>query len=165
MVASDFDGLGGYRTLEYEGQVPTKPCSCCFSRVFQASACIATYGMSVPSLHTESTDSVIGRYIEIVLFYLNPLTGKCEQAKCGSAQCVVEDQTGYDTRHLQQINLVDLLHFSLSKLIIYVQVHRTAHAMHTDLTPGGEKHMRMESIYFPALFVNGPFSSGIKREH
>ncbi len=34
--------------------------SCCFSRVFQASVCIATYGMSVPSLHTESTDSVIG---------------------------------------------------------------------------------------------------------
>ncbi len=24
MVASDFDGLGGYRTLAYEGQVPTK---------------------------------------------------------------------------------------------------------------------------------------------
>ncbi len=36
-----------------------KPYSCCFSRVFQASICIATYGMSVPSLHTESTDSVI----------------------------------------------------------------------------------------------------------
>ncbi len=30
-VASDFDGLGGYRTLEYEGQVPTKPYNCCFS--------------------------------------------------------------------------------------------------------------------------------------
>ncbi len=59
MVASDFDGLGGYRTLEYEGQVPIKPYSSCFSRVFQASVCIATYGMSVPSLHTESTDSVI----------------------------------------------------------------------------------------------------------
>ncbi len=58
-VASDFDGLRGYRTLEYEGQVPTKPYNCCFSRVFQASICIATYGMSVPSLHTESTDSVI----------------------------------------------------------------------------------------------------------
>ncbi len=54
MVASDFDGLGGYRTLEYEGQVPTEPYNCCFSRIFQASA---TYGMSVPSLHTESTDS------------------------------------------------------------------------------------------------------------
>ncbi len=59
MVASDFDSLRGYRTLEYEGQVPTKPYNCCFSRVFQASVCIATYGMSVPSLHTESTDSVI----------------------------------------------------------------------------------------------------------
>ncbi len=59
MVASDFDGLRGYRTLEYEGQVPTKPYNCCFCRVFQASVCIATYGMSVPSLHTESTDSVI----------------------------------------------------------------------------------------------------------
>ncbi len=56
MVASDFDGLRGYRTLEYEGQVPTKPYNCCFSRVFQASVCIATYGMSVPSVHTESTD-------------------------------------------------------------------------------------------------------------
>ncbi len=59
IVASDFDGLRSYRTLEYEGQVPTKPYNCCFSRVFQASICIATYGMSVPSLHTESTDSVI----------------------------------------------------------------------------------------------------------
>ncbi len=54
MVASDFEGLCGYRTLEYEGQVPIKPYSCCFSRVFQASVCIATYGMSVPSLHTDS---------------------------------------------------------------------------------------------------------------
>ncbi len=59
MVASDFDGLGGYRTLEYEGQIPKQPYNCCFGRVFQASVCIATYGMSVPSLHTESTDSVI----------------------------------------------------------------------------------------------------------
>ncbi len=59
MVASDFEGLRGYRTLEYEGQVPIKPYSCCFSRVFQSSVCIATYGMFVPSLHTESTDSVI----------------------------------------------------------------------------------------------------------
>ncbi len=59
MVASDFEGLRGYRTLAYEGQVPTKPYNCCFSRVFRASVCIAAYGMSVPSLHTESTDSVI----------------------------------------------------------------------------------------------------------
>ncbi len=43
----------------YESQVPIKPYSYCFSRVFQASICIATYGMSVPSLHTESIDSVI----------------------------------------------------------------------------------------------------------
>ncbi len=28
-----------------------------FCRVFQAFVCIATYGMSVPSLHTESKDS------------------------------------------------------------------------------------------------------------
>ncbi len=28
MVDSDFGGLGGYRTLEYEGQVPTKPYNC-----------------------------------------------------------------------------------------------------------------------------------------
>ncbi len=59
MVASNFEGLRGYGTLEYEGQVPINPYSCCFSRVFQASVCIATYGMSVPSLHTEYTDSVI----------------------------------------------------------------------------------------------------------
>ncbi len=59
MVASDFDGLRGYRTLKYDGQVPTKPYNGCFSIVFQASVCIATYGMSVPSLNTESTDSVI----------------------------------------------------------------------------------------------------------
>ncbi len=61
MVASDFEGLGGYRSLEIEGQVATKPYNCYFSRVFQASVCIATYGMSVPFLHvhTESTDSVI----------------------------------------------------------------------------------------------------------
>ncbi len=56
MVASDFEGLRGYGTLEYEGQVPIKPYSCC---VFQASICIAIYGMSMPSLHSESTDSVI----------------------------------------------------------------------------------------------------------
>ncbi len=59
MIASDFEGLRCYGTLEYEGQVSIKPYSCNFSRVFQASVCIATYGMSVPSLHTESTDSVI----------------------------------------------------------------------------------------------------------
>ncbi len=35
MVASDFDGLRGYRTLEYEGQVPTKPYNHCFSRGFR----------------------------------------------------------------------------------------------------------------------------------
>ncbi len=45
-VASNFEGLRGYGTLEYEGQVPIKPYSCCFSRVIQASVCIATYGMS-----------------------------------------------------------------------------------------------------------------------
>ncbi len=56
MVASNFDGHGGYRTLKYEGQVPTRPYNCCYSRVFQASICIATYGMSVPFLHTESTN-------------------------------------------------------------------------------------------------------------
>ncbi len=58
MVAKDLEGLGGYRTLEYEDQAPIKPINCCFSRVFQASICI---GMSLPSLHTESTDSVIAR--------------------------------------------------------------------------------------------------------
>ncbi len=29
MVASDFEGLRGYGTLEYEGQVPIKLYSCC----------------------------------------------------------------------------------------------------------------------------------------
>ncbi len=54
MVANDFDNLGSYKTLEYERQEPIKPHNCCFSRVFQASICNATYGMSVSSLHTES---------------------------------------------------------------------------------------------------------------
>ncbi len=31
MVASNFDGLGGYRTLEYESQKHIKPYNCCFS--------------------------------------------------------------------------------------------------------------------------------------
>ncbi len=43
--------------------------TCCadvkHSRVFQASVCMATYGMSVPSLHTESTDSVIHVHVAI----------------------------------------------------------------------------------------------------
>ncbi len=43
-----------------EGQVPINPYSCSFSRVFQASVCIATYGMSVSSLHTESIASSLG---------------------------------------------------------------------------------------------------------
>ncbi len=59
MVTSDFEGLGGYRTLMNEGQVPITPYNCCFRRLFPASVCIATYCMSVPSLHTESTDSAI----------------------------------------------------------------------------------------------------------
>ncbi len=46
MVASDFEGLRGYRTVKYEGQVPIKPYSCCFSTVFQAFVCIATYSVS-----------------------------------------------------------------------------------------------------------------------
>ncbi len=65
MVASDFDGLRGYGTVEYEGQVPTKPYNCCFSRVFQASVCIATYGMSVPSLHTKSTDMQVRDHVSV----------------------------------------------------------------------------------------------------
>ncbi len=65
MVASDFEGLGGYRTLANEGQVLIKAYNSCFSRVFQASVCIATYGMSVPSLHTESTDSVINDHLNV----------------------------------------------------------------------------------------------------
>ncbi len=70
MVAGDFEGLRGLGTLEYEGQVPIKPYSCCLSRVFQASVCIATYGMSVPSLHTESTDSVITFCVCVFLRFL-----------------------------------------------------------------------------------------------
>ncbi len=45
--------------FEHEGQVCIKPYNCCFSRVFLPSVCIATYGMSVPSQHTKSTDSMI----------------------------------------------------------------------------------------------------------
>ncbi len=59
MVASNFEGLVGYRTLRDEGQVPLKAYDYVFGRVFLASVCIATYGMSVPSLHTKSTDFVI----------------------------------------------------------------------------------------------------------
>ncbi len=58
--ASNLEGLVGYRALHGESQVPVKAYGCVFGRVHQASVCIATYGMSVPSLHTESTDSVIG---------------------------------------------------------------------------------------------------------
>ncbi len=59
MVATNFEGLVGYRTLRDVGQAPLKAYDCVFGRDFQASVCIATYGRSVPSLHTESTDSVI----------------------------------------------------------------------------------------------------------
>ncbi len=59
MIATNFEGLVGYRTLRDEGQAPLKAYGCVFGRVSQASVCIATYGMSVPSLHTESTESVI----------------------------------------------------------------------------------------------------------
>ncbi len=41
MIASIFEALRGYRTLAYTGQVHIKPYNCCFSRVFQASICIA----------------------------------------------------------------------------------------------------------------------------
>ncbi len=53
MVATNFEGLVGYRTLRDEGQAPLKAYDCVFGRDFQASVCIATYGMSVPSLHTD----------------------------------------------------------------------------------------------------------------
>ncbi len=60
MVASDFGGLGGYGTLQYEGWVPTKTYKYCLIEFsWLNSVCIATYGMSVPSLHAECTDSVI----------------------------------------------------------------------------------------------------------
>ncbi len=52
-------------------QVPIiRTCSSCFSRVFQAPVSIATctYGMSVPSLHTESTDYVIAHTLYICTY-------------------------------------------------------------------------------------------------
>lgn len=49
----------GYRTLNYEGRAPMEAYGCGFSRDFQTSLCIATYGMSVPSVHRESTSSVM----------------------------------------------------------------------------------------------------------
>ncbi len=54
MVATNLEGLVGYRTLRDEGQVPLTAYDCVFGRDFQASVCIATkiYGMSVPSLQT-----------------------------------------------------------------------------------------------------------------
>ncbi len=48
MVSTNFEG---YRTLGDEGQAPLKAYDCVFARDFQASIRIATYGMSVPSLH------------------------------------------------------------------------------------------------------------------
>ncbi len=59
MVASDFDDFRGYRTLEYEGQVPTKPYNCCFSRVFQASVCIAIY-TTIALARTGATNTYMG---------------------------------------------------------------------------------------------------------
>ncbi len=56
IVASDIEGLRGYGTLEYEGQVPTKPYSCCFSREFSRLPFVLLH-TCMPSLHTESTDS------------------------------------------------------------------------------------------------------------
>ncbi len=40
-------------TLEYEGQVPIKPYNCCFSRVFQASVCIA----ACPYIQSSDSDT------------------------------------------------------------------------------------------------------------
>ncbi len=47
-------------------EAPLKAYDCVFGRDydFQASVCIATYGISVPSLHTESTDSVIATLLQ-----------------------------------------------------------------------------------------------------
>ncbi len=58
MVPSNFEGLVGYRTLRDEGQVPLKAYGCVFGS-FPGFCLYCTYCMSVPSLHTESTDSVI----------------------------------------------------------------------------------------------------------
>ncbi len=52
ILASNFEGLVGYRTLCHEGQVPLKAYDCVLAEI-----CIATYGMFVPSLHKESTVS------------------------------------------------------------------------------------------------------------
>ncbi len=59
MVATDFEGLVCYRTLRDEGQAHLKAYDRVLGTVLQASVCITTYGTSVPSLHAESTDSVI----------------------------------------------------------------------------------------------------------
>ncbi len=54
MVASDFDDLGGYRTLEYESQVPTEPYNCCFSRVSRLPFVLLHMAYLYVSLHTDS---------------------------------------------------------------------------------------------------------------
>ncbi len=53
MVASKFEGLGGYGTLEYEGLVSVKSLITVVLAGFHL--CMAC----VPSLYTESTNSVI----------------------------------------------------------------------------------------------------------
>ncbi len=50
MVASDFDGLGGYGTLENEGQVYPQS----LTTVVLAEFSRLPFRMSVPSLHTNS---------------------------------------------------------------------------------------------------------------
>jgi hypothetical protein len=65
VVAVNFEGLRGYSALDYEGQTLRKAIGCRYGRDFQASVCIANMCVSVPSLHTESTDSVIHMYFPI----------------------------------------------------------------------------------------------------
>ncbi len=57
MLFSEFDSLVGYRTGRlgaYESLY-----NLVLGRFFEASVCIMLYGVSVPSLHKESTDSLI----------------------------------------------------------------------------------------------------------
>ncbi len=64
MVATNLECLVGYRTLRDEVQARVKAYGCVFGRVFQASICIciATYGVSMPSLptYTESIPTLTG---------------------------------------------------------------------------------------------------------
>ena len=62
MASVNFESLLGYRTLGYEGQAAIG---------YGASLCIGLYGMSVPSLHTGSTNPVIYELDLLVANYVH----------------------------------------------------------------------------------------------